>query len=257
MLHTTDKHFDTMLKYVFPPTVIILLMFFATGFTQTKREQHGFAVVELFTSEGCSSCPAADEAVIDIAKQYKSNVFIVGFHVDYWNHLGWKDAFSKADYSSRQKQYAEAFSLNSIYTPQIIVNGKTEFVGSDKNKLLQSIKNELSNSPEGEIELSAKQVNDGKIMVSYKTKILQNEIINIALVQLHAQNNISKGENEGKVLYHINIVRDFKSINDNKNDDNIFFTLPNGLTKKDLEVIAFTQDKKNMHVLDAVSANIQ
>src|SRR5580765_6254972 len=78
---------------------------------------NGFAVVELFTSEGCSSCPPADEAVAKILKEYKGNVYVLGYHVDYWNNYGWKDVFSSADYSSRQKNYAKTFQLHSIYTP--------------------------------------------------------------------------------------------------------------------------------------------
>src|SRR5882724_8719091 len=95
--------------------IIVLTIIVLTGMRflrpiseNVSRDQkpNGIAVVELFTSEGCSSCPPADEAVIDISNEYKSNVFIIGFHVDYWNSLGWKDAFSNASYTERQKQYA-------------------------------------------------------------------------------------------------------------------------------------------------------
>src|SRR5215467_14530643 len=67
---------------------------------------NGFAVVELFTSEGCSSCPPADNAVARLLKEHNSNVYVLGYHVDYWDNLGWKDAFSNADYTKRQKNYA-------------------------------------------------------------------------------------------------------------------------------------------------------
>ena len=103
------------------------LSFSISGNKPVKKElmtETGFAVVELFSSEGCSSCPPADELTIKLSKEYKRNVYFLGYHVDYWDHIGWKDKFSKADYTERQRQYAAKFNLNSIYTPQVIVNGK-------------------------------------------------------------------------------------------------------------------------------------
>src|ERR1700743_69163 len=89
----------------------------------------GIAVIELFTSEGCSSCPPADELVAKIQKENKDKpVYILAYHVDYWDRLGWKDSFSNADFTKRQNSYAKVLRLQSVYTPQIIVNGKTEFV---------------------------------------------------------------------------------------------------------------------------------
>ena len=111
-----------------------------------KQNPKGFAVIELFTSEGCSSCPSADEAVTEIAKENAETVFVIGFHVDYWNNLGWKDQFSDHGYSERQKQYASIFNLNSIYTPQVIVNGKKEFVGSDRGQLKKTIAGEIKST---------------------------------------------------------------------------------------------------------------
>jgi len=248
-----------MNKYIGAISFVLFSLLCITAFS-VKKEPHankGFAVVELFTSEGCSSCPAADEAVIDIAKQYKEDVIILGFHVDYWNSLGWKDVFSKSEYSDRQKQYASSFSLNSIYTPQIVVNGKVEFVGSDKTKLQQTISKELNNNVARSIELSAKETGDKKILVNVSSVNASNANINIALVQLQAQSNVAKGENEGKVLHHINIVRDLKTVDGNKKVNTILFSLPARLSKKDFEIVAFSQDKNNLHITDATSVSIQ
>ncbi|HVM87051.1 MAG TPA: DUF1223 domain-containing protein [Puia sp.] len=237
--------------------IFLSAMPLVTGFqkTSTNRSLPGFAVVELFTSEGCSSCPPADEAVKDIAGKYKLNVFVLGFHVDYWNYLGWKDPFSKPDYSERQKQYALIFSLNTIYTPQIIVNGKTEFVGSDKNKLEETVTRELKMVVGSPIQLYAKEERDNEIEVKYNTEKTQGDIINIALVQVQAENNISEGENEGKVLHHINAVRDFK-IGELNGSGPVLLHFPAGLSKKDCKIIAFLQDKKTMRILSAASADI-
>jgi len=122
----------------------------------------GFAVVELFTSEGCSSCPPADEILAKIAREYPDNVYVLGFHVDYWDRLGWRDIYSSADYTHRQQKYAQLFNLNSIYTPQAIVNGKHEFVGSNESSLRSAIEEGLAATPPGgQISLSAK-CDDGK-----------------------------------------------------------------------------------------------
>src|SRR4051812_5442425 len=115
---------------VLPFICLLFFMFLSYGFnrssvikTDSFVSNTGFAVVELFTSEGCSSCPPAEEAVAGLVKDYTSNVYVVSFHVDYWNYLGWKDEFSSAGFTSRQQQYAAVFNINSIYTPQAIVNG--------------------------------------------------------------------------------------------------------------------------------------
>ena len=102
------------------------------------------AVIELFTSQGCSSCPPADKL---LAKTIKNNsgkmVFALSFHVDYWNRLGWVDPFSKAQFSTLQNNYSTALHTNGPYTPQMIVNGKKEFVGSDDEALGNALQNAL------------------------------------------------------------------------------------------------------------------
>ena len=97
-----------------------------------QRQRTGVAVVELFTSQGCSSCPPADTAlqqVERVAKERNLRVYCLSFHVDYWNRLGWNDPYSHADYSARQATYAAKKTDNNLYTPQMIVNGTDEFVG--------------------------------------------------------------------------------------------------------------------------------
>src|SRR5579871_2087026 len=90
---------------------------------EAKKEFAPVAVLELFTSQGCSSCPPADELLGKYISKENENIFPLSFHVDYWNHLGWKDIFSMAAYSERQKKYASLLNLETIYTPQLIING--------------------------------------------------------------------------------------------------------------------------------------
>ena len=161
---------------VFPVVSLLVCVIVSFGFSMPvkKKGNHqapgtGFALVELFTSEGCSSCPPADKVVAALAKDYPANAIVLGFHVDYWNYLGWKDEYSSADYSDRQQQYAAAFALNSIYTPQVIVNGKTQFTGSDKTSLYNTVEKELTVPGVAVIDFSAKTANANNLLVTYKT----------------------------------------------------------------------------------------
>jgi len=221
------------------------------------QKPNGIAVVELFTSEGCSSCPPADEAVIDISNEYKSNVFIIGFHVDYWNSLGWKDAFSNASYTERQKQYAAVLGLNSIYTPQVIVNGRNEFVGSDKKRLHDAVNQELKKTTVSTIEIIAKKNHDNRVNVAYKIKPNSNDVLNIILVQLHTQTDVKKGENSGRQLHHINIARDLKTISAVNDRGNIYLSIPDGLAAKDCQVIAYLQNKQSLEITGAVGVVVE
>jgi hypothetical protein len=189
---------------------------------KVKNEMEGFAVIELFTSEGCSSCPPADKLLGAINKEYAGkNVLVLSYHVDYWNKLGWKDEFSNAENTARQNNYANIFRLNSIYTPQAVVNGITEFVGSDRSKMTNAI--ERSKKMNKTITLSA-SVDNNKVMVDYKVNDQSGgESMLIALVQKQATTEVKRGENGGRKLHHINIVREFQLV---KNKSNIEFELP-------------------------------
>lgn len=215
----------------------------------------GVAVVELFTSEGCSSCPPADEAVAELAKEYPSNVYVLCFHVDYWNYLGWKDEFSSANYTERQRQYAAVFNVNSIYTPQAVVNGHTEFTGSDKKKLYSTVREALTKNDNFPIAISAKTTGSNEITVGYKTTIDNTRVLQIAIIQASASSVVKRGENKGKILHHINVVRAIKQVSSGEGTTKLL--LPGGVSAKECRVIAFVQDKKDLHIGAAQSCAIQ
>jgi hypothetical protein len=247
-----------MKKTFFVLSALMVIFLGAISFTKssihTAPAQPGFAVVELYTSEGCSSCPPADDAVATVINDYPDNVFVLGFHVDYWNQLGWKDVFSKAAYTNRQRKYSEVLKLNSIYTPQVIVNGTTEFVGSNENMLYKTIQHELERKPTETINLTAIVKESKKIEVNYKISGTGNETLNIALVQLHAVSAVKRGENEGKQLSHVNVVRDFKTTS--AATGTISLTLPDNLQPSACKVIAFLQNKPGDIVTGAASASL-
>ena len=214
----------------------------------------GFAVVELFTSEGCSSCPSADKVVAKI-QQEESNepVYILAYHVDYWNKLGWKDVFSDAEYTKRQGDYANWLNLGSIYTPQVVVNGKKEFVGSEEDMLRKAIEGNLLDSGATSIELSGVEINNHNISLHYDVeKGPEDAILQLALVQKSAKTVVKRGENGGRILSHVQIVRKLQSISFNvSKNGGSKIDIPSDLDNKNLEVIAFVQ---NLHTGEIMAA---
>jgi hypothetical protein len=217
----------------------------------------GFAVVELFTSEGCSSCPPADEAMSRLAKEFPERVYFLAYHVDYWDYIGWKDQFGNADYTERQNKYAGVFKLNSIYTPQVIINGEKEFVGSRESQIRAEIEKALKKEKSAGIDLSAHKVQD-KIAVTYQLSEAGKNVVSIALVQLEATIDVKRGENKGHVLHHINIVRELKTESSDKpTPSTVDFIIPGGLATEDLKIIAFVQNRDNMMISDAAETSIK
>lgn len=159
---------------------------------------------------------------------------VFGYHVDYWDRLGWKDPFSSHKFTSRQEYYAGIFNLESIYTPQVIINGEEEFVGSNKSKLINAIDAALMEKTDLSINLKANQNASGKIEVDYSTKesISEEEQLILFLVQKMATNKVMHGENEGRTLNYINIVRELSVLSATMNGQTKTFTIPSELKKK-------------------------
>ncbi len=172
--------------------------------------------------------------------------------------LGWKDIYSNSDYTARQQQYAQIFALNSIYTPQVVVNGKKEFVGSDGASLRGTIESELKNSVNREITLHAIRGDGNHITVSYQLKRPPGTILQVALVQSQAASRVLAGENSGRSLEHVNVVRDFKTVSGDKEDSGfVDLKMPPGLTEKDYKVIGFLQNKNDGHIVGAAEAGLE
>jgi hypothetical protein len=239
---------------------LIPAFFYSPGTISHKEKKQfntgpGFAIVELFTSEGCSSCPPADEAVGRL-KGFEKNVYVLSFHVDYWNNLGWKDIFSDPAYSSRQQQYGIFFHISNIYTPQIIVNGEVEFVGSEESRLRKTIEESILEIPKTEIHIKVLQEINHKIPVSVASEGNKGFWLNLALVQNFATDFVQRGENKGKTLSHFFIVRDFKVLSNPKGSDTFFLDMPTGLNSSNCTVVAFLQDSNNGHIIAATGSII-
>jgi hypothetical protein len=244
--------------------VLVVAAIISPAFINSKKKSEtqlndgkGFAVVELFTSEGCSSCPPADAVVAKLQKESAGKpIYILAYHVDYWNHLGWKDVFSDPDYSKRQRDYAKTLNISSVYTPQIVVNGKTELVGSEEEVLHNVIKSALQKDAPAQLALVNMQISRNTVQVNYNAKGNGNHsVLLLALIQKSAQSQVKAGENSGRMLAHIQIVQKLKTITltDNKAGFEKI-NLPNNFTPQNWEVIGFIQNTTTGEIFAAAKA---
>lgn len=246
-------------------TIIVFgLLSFAPHLSEVRAEGNkakadkGFAVVELFTSEGCSSCPPADALIEKIQKESNDQpVYILAFHVDYWNRLGWKDAFSSAAFSKRQNQYSQWLKAG-VYTPQAVVNGSKEFVGSQEGTLRNAIKEQLQKASSAQLNLSNIRKDSQKVSFQYHVQVQPaNTSLLLALVEKNAVSKVLKGENEGRTLTHVQIVRSLQNIHLNGQSNGAgTLEIPEGLDNNGLEVIAFLQNNSNGEIIAATKSGI-
>ncbi len=217
-------------------------------------------VLELFTSQGCSSCPPADKLLVKTILQataQNKKIYALSFHVDYWNRLGWTDPFSSKQFTARQQDYVNTFNLNGAYTPQMVVNGTYEFTGSDKTALDKYIAATQNTKAETKfITLEATMLSTNKIEVKYTLEgnIALNNI-NIALVSTKEITSIKTGENEGATLVNENIVRSFSTKKAMQNDS-IIIDLKNTILPSKMNIIAYVQNG-NSKIVGAAIANIE
>lgn len=165
------------------------------------------AVVELFTSQGCSSCRAADAYFGELAR--RDDILALAFHVDYWDYLGWRDTFGLAENTARQREYAETHGTRRIYTPQIVVNGRTELVGSERPAIEAAVAASSLPVPvemrrgSGTVEI---RVGPRPLPGGWRTTIRLVLFTSVARVE------IARGENAGATMSYHNIVRTMRPI---------------------------------------------
>ncbi len=178
-------------------------------------------LVELFTSEGCSSCPPADDLLRRInGKRTDDGKLIIGVseHVTYWDHGGWKDPFDSDAITDRQTQYSEKFHLDSPYTPQMIVNGKTQLIGSDGKALLQAIQDAQPQPVTVKIVSSTIEGKAIAMVVSVAGELPKHGADLFAVVaQDETTTNVTAGENKGRTLENSAVARTFEKVGKVKN----------------------------------------
>ena len=172
------------------------------------NESHGPAVVELYTSQGCSSCPPADRVLGELSRM--PNVIALAFHVDYWDNIGWRDHYSIQNAVERQHRYVEALGLRSAFTPQAVVDGRSSFVGSDKRGILEALADPGGEAVPVPVSL---EVSHGVLTVNVPERQDRKSYqVFVAAYLPQASTPVGRGENSGRTLQEFNIVRQFRSI---------------------------------------------
>lgn len=158
-------------------------------------------LVELFTSEGCSSCPPADAWLAQMAQQFDpQQVITLAWHVDYWDYIGWKDELASAQFSARQRQRVQAARSDSMYTPQLMVNGQTHFWHEQAKALIQQ---QLAAAAPPSLQFSAQLNNNNEWQLQLKPRVLPpNTVLRAALIGDTQTRKIKAGENSGRTLTH-------------------------------------------------------
>ena len=214
------SRFKAVTGLSFLPIVFIvplLLQFPARASVDDLKNNHGAVVVELFTSEGCSSCPPADALLLEIdGKQTKDGRTIIGIseHVTYWNHLGWSDPFSNDEYTQRQDEYGRRFHLDSVYTPQMVIDGEDQFVGSDRQGLEREL-NKLRKRQSIATKINAVVPRGNVVTVNFSLAgTLPSEGAELIAVVAddEARSSVTRGENSGRVLTHVAVARSMTRI---------------------------------------------
>jgi hypothetical protein len=184
---------------------------------EAAQKNRGAVLVELFTSEGCSSCPPADALLRQIdGKQTKDGRRVIGIseHVTYWNHLGWSDPYSNDAYTQRQNEYGRRFHLDSVYTPQMVVDGEYELVGSDRDGLQRELDNSRNSQPSA-IQIISLVPREDTLAVTYSLSgslsSVSDELVAV-VADDETRSSVARGENSGRVLTHVSVARSIKHI---------------------------------------------
>ena len=165
-------------------------------------------LVELFTSQGCSSCPPADALLDDLAG--RPDVVALSMHVDYWDYIGWKDPYASPQYTARQQRYAEALNLRYVYTPQIVVDGRANVVGSRRAEVLEAI--EAAAQRDRPIDITFGTGSGGKVIIPEGHAPDEGATVWLAVYDREHTTQIKRGENAGRSLRNANVVRSFERL---------------------------------------------
>jgi hypothetical protein len=228
-------------------------------------------VVELFTSEGCSSCPPADALLARLdAKQpvEGAEVLALAMHVDYWNNLGWADPFSSPEFSQRQGEYATAYGKDGVYTPQMVVDGVTEFPGGKEGAALEAVAR-AAREPKAEVLLAlAPTQADGAIGISVRIDKFPKQTegdpvyVLLAVTESGLASDVARGENSGRKLTHVGVVRVIRQLGILPETRGGGFSVETGVPvekgwrRENLRAVVFAQERGTRRVLAAGSLKL-
>jgi hypothetical protein len=212
-------------------------------------------LVELFTSEGCSTCPPADKLLAELDQRATFDgvpVIALGEHVDYWDRLGWKDRFSSAIFTERQEKFRSHFGIDEVYTPEMVVDGRVEFVGNDKSALKKALGREAKKAKP--VTLSLKWNDSKKLDVTANDSGTHLADVILAITESALTTSVARGENSGRVLHHAAVVRQFirlGSLSDSKFHTVALVDKDANWNEKNLKAVIFVQDDADGTILGA------
>ena len=220
--------------------------------TESTAPGTPLVVLELFTSQGCSSCPPADALLSELHQRSTAGEPIVAlsYHVDYWNYLGWEDPFSSPYYSARQRDYTERLRART-YTPQLVVNGTHELVGSRSKEVKALVDRAIAARSATAVPTVTVEHDGSQVAVSYALEQDRPEHrVTALLVQREATSAVRRGENRGRQLSHHNVVRQMKHA-PAAAVGNFSLTVPDGLTAREVSVVLLVQDVETQAIVGA------
>lgn len=233
-------------------------------------------IVELFTSEGCSSCPPADRVLAQLAQEQSvdgAEVIALSEHVDYWNYIGWADPFSQASFSARQEAYAGVFRREQVYTPQMVVDGQAEFNGSNAARAREAIAR-LSQAAKAEVRIAlvaapaAKSVTEEnslrlKVEVSQPPAVTAGDVAEVllAVTENNLASNVVRGENAGHRLAHVSVVRELRALGRIDPAAQAFtgetaVLIPAEWKRADLRAVVLVQERAHRRILGAAQLSL-
>jgi hypothetical protein len=216
-------------------------------------------IVELFTSEGCSSCPPADLLLQKLENQQPVvgvHVVALSEHVDYWDRLGWRDPFSAAQFSSRQQEYSQVFRDSGPYTPEMVIDGAAGFVGNDSEQALRSIA-KAGRAPKAAVQLSG---GAGSLMIRADGGKHAADVV-VAITESNLLSNVSRGENAGHRLTHTAVVRWLRTIGKTRAGEaftaEVHVPADPAWKVDNLRAVAFLQDRSSRRILGAAEVTLR
>ncbi|HEY6307295.1 MAG TPA: DUF1223 domain-containing protein [Candidatus Angelobacter sp.] len=216
-------------------------------------------VVELFTAEGCSTCPPADELLGRLRQEKFPDgleVIPLGLHVDYWNSQGWKDRFSSVDYTQRQEKYAQQFHLGELYTPQMVVDGSVAVTGNDAPRVLQVVSQAAQRPQVADIQISTAAE---KLTVIVKAEQSAGGTVMLALTEDNLTSKVSAGENNGRELHHSAVVRKLQPLGPLRNgsfETSVLLSIRKDWKREDMRIVVFVQESYSGRIDGAATAAV-
>jgi len=234
---------------------------------KAKSGNNRVSLIELYTSEGCSSCPPADEWLSRLSEDSSVNNKIVplSLHVDYWNYIGWRDPYSGPQYTQRQREIARRNNLNTMYTPQVVLNGQ-DFRTWHRQNITKTL-DELNDRPAlADLELSWQSDNASQTVNAVVTANLTkaagspgNEVLFLAVYENDIQSRVNAGENDGRVLKHDHVVREMYAMpfkDKTSVTQGVKLTLKPDWNRANLGIGIFVQDRNSGEILQALASNL-